>query len=146
MEGESSNTSLCFLIGVETTFYSVIDLYLLRNTIVSESIRQLKGVNFHLASSHVQPIVVCLTVKSVESNWEMQMSLWHLEEWTGIFFSFFSWTDSFLLLNNKIFPFNPSAIHPLEIMYINLYFLSSVSSNFFFFFFFELWLLKSSFS
>lgn len=91
MEGESSNISLCLLIGVETTFCSVTDLYLLRNTVVSESIRRLKDVHFHHASSHVHHIVGCWTVKSVESNWEMRISLWHLEEWAVIYFVLVGW-------------------------------------------------------
>lgn len=72
LEGETSNVSLCLLIGVETTLCSVIDLYLLRNTMVSESIRQLEDIRFYLAYSQHSYV---LTVVSVKSNWEMQISL-----------------------------------------------------------------------
>lgn len=84
-------TSLCLLLEVGTTFCSVIDLYLLRNTMVSESVRQLKDIHFHLVSSHVHNIVGCWTVKSVESNWEMQISLWHLEEGAAIYCFLVGW-------------------------------------------------------
>lgn len=88
LEGETSNLSLCLLIGVETTLCSVIDLYLLRNTMVSESIRQLKDIRFHLAYSQHSWV---LTVVSVKSNWEMQILLWHLEEWTVTYFVLVGW-------------------------------------------------------
>lgn len=87
-KGKTSNLSLCLLIGVETTLCSVIDLYLLRNTMVSESIRQLKDIRFHLAYSQHSWV---LTVVSVKSNWEMQISLWHLEEWTVTYFVLVGW-------------------------------------------------------
>lgn len=104
MEGKSSNVLLCFLIGVETTFCSVIDLYLLRYTLVSESIRQLKDAHFHLASCRFHNTVGCWSVKSVESNWEVQISLWHLGDWTVIYF--FSW----LVLRTTHTPFSCSVI------------------------------------
>lgn len=59
LEGETSNTSLCLLIEVETACRSVIYLYVLRKIMVLERIGQSKDTHFQLASSHVQNIVRC---------------------------------------------------------------------------------------
>lgn len=95
--GRGDFKHITLLIGVEATF-------MFCNRFIRA--QKYQGLREHQAvegypSSHIHNIFGCWTVKSVKSNWEMQISLWHLEQWTVFFFlldgseicthSFFFW-------------------------------------------------------